>query len=450
MTKNNRKKCDLNLVNARIISGERIISGGISINNGKIIKIGKTSNLFEAREQIDVEDKFVLPGMIDVHVHCRDMDYSYKEDYFTCTAAAIHGGVTTIIDMPNTKPPTLSSELLQKKMNKAKKKILCNVGFYSGMPKDLDDLKKLAKMGVFGIKLLLNNPMTSLDYSNKKILKKLVLSCAQNNLQLLVHPEFKKYVNQYKNDGSIDIVSFFLKRHNEDNEWKTIKYILDVCKDIQTSIHFCHLSTAKDIPIISQFRKNSQKLKITSEVTPHHLFLKRDDLIEKGTLAKMLPPLRDIGNQEKLFHALKTGIVDIIATDHAPHALEEKNKEFIDAPSGIPGLETSLPLLLTEVKKGKLTIQELCKFYAENPAKILNLTSKGKISENYDADLVIVDPEIEYPIDSAKFFTKAKYSPFEGWKCKGKPIMTMIAGKIVSKNDKLIANKGSGNILLNI
>jgi dihydroorotase len=443
-------ECDINLVNGRIVSGEKIISGGISVYNGKIIKIGKMDDLFEAREQIDVEQKFVLPGMIDVHVHCRDMDYSYKEDYFTCTAAAIHGGITTIIDMPNSKPPTLSSEVLQKKMNEAKNKILCNVGFYSGMPKDIDDLKKLAKMGIFGIKLLLNNPMTSLDYSDRAILKKLVLSCAKNNLRVLVHPELEKYVNQYQNDATIDSISFFLKRHNEDNEWKTINYILGVCKDIQSHIHFCHLSTAKDIPIISEFKRNFHKLNITSEITPHHLFLTEEELNKRGSFAKMLPPLRGRPNQKKLFHALKTGIVDIIATDHAPHGLEEKNKNFIDAPSGIPGLETSLSLLLTKVKKRKLRIQELCKFYAENPANILNLTSKGKISENYDADLVIVDPEIEYQIDSSKFFTKAKFSPFDGWKCNGKPIMTMIAGKIVSKDDQLIAKRGSGNILLHI
>ncbi|MHA1271194.1 MAG: dihydroorotase [Candidatus Helarchaeota archaeon] len=441
--------CDLNLINCRIVMDNQIIDGGISINNGKIVKIGKRSNLIKADKTIDINNNFILPGLVDIHVHCRDLELSYKEDYYSATAAAVHGGITTILDMPNTKPATLSLKLLQQKIDSAKKKTLCNVGFYCGIPNNLFEIQKMAQSGIFGIKLLLNNPMVNYDLSDIPIFKKIIEICAKNNVKILIHPEFKKYIkNMAEIDKSNSDIQKFLNSHNEMNEYNTINEILNICEDINGEIHFCHLSTKKDISLISKFKKKSTKLKISSEVTPHHLFLSKDDIYQYGTIAKMLPPLRDKLNQVPLLQALKDGIIDIIATDHAPHSIEEKNNDFLKAPSGIPQLETVLPIFLNKIKQNQLTLFDFCKFYAEKPAQIFNIKNKGRISKNFDADFVIVDLKREFKIDASKFFSKAKFSPFDGTKCIGKPIMTIVNGQIVIKDDELMVNQGSGAIIL--
>ena len=445
----NTQSCDLNLINCKIVMGSEIVDGGISILDSKIAKISKSNNLLKADTTIDIKNKLVLPGLIDVHVHCRDMCLAYKEDYFTATAAALHGGITTILDMPNTKPPTISTEKLNQKIETARKKIVCNVGFYSGVPKNLDELQALSKMGIFGVKLLLNNPMTDYEYNNAEIFINIIKRCAENQLSVLIHPEFKYLVEEklkiHEND---DEISKFLKIHDETNEFRTIEFILDICKDIDCHIHFCHLSTAMDIQLISDFKAQNHNLKITSEVTPHHMFLTEKDLYKWGSYAKMLPPLRTHKDCIKLIEALKSGIIEVIGTDHAPHSLDEKNLSFSRAPSGIPNLETVLPLLLIKVNQGIFSIFDVCKFFSEYPAKLFKIKNKGQIAKNYDADLVVIDPKIEFEIDPNKFYSKAKYSPFKNFKCKGKPIMTFINGKLAMTNDEICFDKGNGKIIL--
>ncbi|MHA1694402.1 MAG: dihydroorotase [Candidatus Helarchaeota archaeon] len=445
-----RAPCDLNLINCKIVLRNRIFEGGLSINNSKIIKIGKVSNLIKSNKIIDIKNKFIIPGLIDTHVHCRDMELSYKEDYYTATAAAIHGGITTILDMPNTKPPTISVQTLKNKVKVAEKKILCNVGFYSGIPKDFSELDEMKKIGIFGIKLLLNNPITNYNYNDINSFKKLINKCSEKGITILIHPEFKKYVDEksktIKNNNDI---SFFLKIHDNTNEYRTIDTIINSCKEINGHIHFCHLSISDDIDLLTKYKNSGNIMKISSEVTPHHLFLSDKDLYEKGTYAKMLPPLRPSPNQENLLKALKSGIIDVIGTDHAPHSIKEKKLNFLDAPSGIPQLETVLPIFLTKINQNEFDIFNLCRSFAENPAKLFNIKNKGVISEGYDADLVIIDLKSEYKINSDRFFSKAKFSPFDGMKCIGKPIMSINNGQIVMKEDEILIKPGNGNVLLN-
>ncbi|MBD3228106.1 MAG: amidohydrolase family protein [Candidatus Lokiarchaeota archaeon] len=449
--KYNGKICDLNLINGKIVKDNEIIDAGISIREGKIVKISKEPNIFKADRTINLKNKIILPGMIDLHVHCRDLELSYKEDFYSATAAAIHGGVTTILDMPNTNPPSISVEILNKRKKMAEKKILCNIGFYSGLPNDLEKVKELSKCGIFGIKLLLNNPMNAYEYHNKQILREIFNQCSKYGIKILVHPEFHSFIKkQNKDNKQKNTIQNFLEKHNEKNEYLTIKKILKYCQDIDCHLHFCHLSTSKDIDLISKFKQNKEhKLKISSEVTPHHLFLTQKMVFEKDSLAKMLPPLRKKNNQKSLLEALKIGIIDVIATDHAPHSLDEKKQAFPDAPSGIPNLETTLPILLTQVNKDIMSIFEVCKFYSRIPARLFNLSNKGRVSEKFDADLVIIDPKAEYKINSSDFFSKAKFSPFDGLKCSGKPFMTIVQGEIKMKEDEVVAEKGSGKILLN-
>jgi len=439
---------DLIIKNAKIYFNNQVIEGGIAIEKGRIVQVAKMPNLPSADFTLDVKGNLVIPGVIDIHAHLRDLKFQKKEDFFTGTCAAANGGITTVVDMPNTNPPTISRKRLIEKRENAKKKIIINVGFYAGIPDTLGEIKGLVEEGVFGFKLYLANAMSQYDIFRDEPLRALLKNLMINDCPLLIHAERRQDIikgHTSRNIKKNPELEAYLERHAINVEEQAIQYILELNKTIQAKIHICHVSTAPGLEFIKAGKMAKQQ--ITTEVTPHHLFLTIEDLYKYGTFAKMLPPLRTKDQVNILWKGLNDGIIDIIATDHAPHLITEKKCKFSEAANGIPGFETMVSLLFTAFHQGKITLKRLIESLSINPARFLKLDTKGKIAVGYDADLTVIDLKRERKIDSSTFYSKAKFSPFDGRIVKGIPIMTIVTGEIIMKNGNILTPKGSGRIL---
>ncbi|MEM3443153.1 MAG: dihydroorotase family protein [Candidatus Bathyarchaeia archaeon] len=440
---------DLVLNNAKAYVKRELMDCSIAIKDGKILKMGKEANMPEAHKKIDLKGLLVLPGLIDVHVHLRDEGKAYKEDFYSGTAAAAAGGITTVLDMPNNEPVTMSSEALRNRMKTAEKKVLVNVGFYTEFPKDLKEMEMMVNVGAFAFKLFMGEQIGGLNIDDDKALMEAFKIARRLNVPVAVHAEDKatleKVKGKFKN-ANISGLDAFLKAHSTTAETKAVKRLLKIAKQTGVRLHFCHLSTKNSLKLVAEAKKSG--MTITCEATPHHLLLTVDDLKRLGLIALTVPPLREKHHAEALWDGIKNRWIDIIASDHAPHTLGEKSAKSVwDVKVGIPGLETILCLLLTEVKGGRLSIGDIVELLAHRPAEVFNLRGRGYLREGYSADLTIVDLNVECKVDSSKFFSKAKFSPFDGWILKGKPVKTYVNGRLIMDDGEIVAEAGSGKIL---
>jgi dihydroorotase len=420
----------------------------LAIKDGKILKIGKEANMPKAEEKISLKRLLVLPGLIDVHVHLRDEGKSYKEDFYSGTAASAAGGITTVLDMPNNSPVTMSAETLKNRMKAAERKILVNVGFYSEFPRNLQEIGEIIREGAVTFKLFMGEQVGGLNVNDDRAIKEAFKNVGVK-VPVAVHAEdkgtLKSAEKRLRLKGCNDVEAF-LKAHSEKAEVKAVKRIITIVKETGARVHFCHISSEKALKVVTEAKK--VVLPITCEVTPQHLLMSVEDLKRIGYLALTVPPVREKNHVDFLWKGVRDGWVDIIASDHAPHAIEEKNADAVwNVKVGIPGLETTLPLLLNEVNNGRLTIADIVRFMAENPAKIFNLKGRGSLKEGNKADLVAVDLKREHLIDASKFHSKAKYSPFDRKQVKGKPLKTFVNGKLVMDDGEIVAEAGSGEII---
>ncbi|MHA1711554.1 MAG: dihydroorotase [Candidatus Freyarchaeota archaeon] len=425
---------DLLIRNATFPWRGQFVKGNIAVRSGKIVKLFRGSCTETAERVINAENRVVLPGLIDVHVHLRDLEQSYKEDYHTGTCAAAAGGITTVLDMPNTRPKTDSAEVLKFKKKLAQGKAMVNVGFFSLFPSRIDEIPKIIEEGAVAFKVYPQDPESWLTGSLPDRLK----SASKFGKPVAVHPE-EKVKDEY------NTIQQFLQVHSINIEFSAvIRYTL-AAERAQCHLHLCHITSKRTVEYIRTLKASYPR--VSCEVTPHHLLLTRKHIEEKGALLKVLPPLRENEDLESLWLALNQGIIDVIASDHAPHQKSEKEKSISDASPGFPGLETTLSLMLTQVNAGRISLKRLVEVLSENPAKIFKIKSKGKIEEGYDADLTIIDLKAKGKINPDSFYSKAKYSPFEGWTVKGKPITTIVNGVVVMEHGEIIAPKGVGSVL---
>lgn len=344
-----------------------------------------------------------LPGLIDPHVHLRDPGQTEKEDFFTGTSAALAGGFTTVIDMPNNKTPTTTLKRLDEKIQSAKEKTVCDIGFYFGsMGDNLEEFPK-AIGRTLGLKLYLN----------------------QTTGNFLLNPSFLEKIFAAWPDTS----PILFHAENE-----TFDLVLDVLKKNPRPIHLCHMSTSYELNRVMDAKKSG--LPVTCGVTPHHLFLTKDDEARLGPLGQMKPPLQSREDVAFLWKHLKA--IDMIESDHAPHLLSEKKS---GTPYfGVPGLETTLPLLLTAAQENKLTIDDIIRMCHTNPAKMLHIAVDPRTSTE-------VDLNEEWKMKNEDLFTKCKWSPFDGWRMKGKVKRVFLRGEKVFENDKLLTLAGSAHVL---
>jgi len=351
--------------------------------------------------------------------------------------------------MPNNNPVTMNAETLKNRMNTAESKVLVNVGFYSEFPKETEQIADIVKTGAVGFKLYMAEQIGGANIRDDQAVSEAFTTVAELERLTAVHAEdneaLEEVENKLKKDKRNDIIAF-LKAHSEEVETKAVRHMLNLKRQTTMQLHFCHVSTQNGLEMITDARKS--EMPVTCETTPHNLLLSTDDLKRIGTLALTMPPVRDRHHIDALWNGIKSGSIDILASDHAPHTLEEKEAETVwDVKVGIPGLETTLPLMLTEVKRRRLTIGDVVRLLAENPAEIFRLKGKGYIVEGSNADLTIVDLTKKHKIDASRFHSKAKYSPFDGREVEGVPVKTFVNGQLVMDDGEIIGKPGSGQII---
>jgi dihydroorotase (multifunctional complex type) len=440
---------DLVLANAKAYFNKGIVDCSIAVENGLILKIGKETQMPQTDEKINLKNLLVLPGFIDDHVHLRDEGKAYKEDFHSGTAAAAAGGVTTVLDMPNNDPVTMSAGTLRNRMLLAERKILVNVGFYSEFPKNPDEITNIVAQGAVAFKLFMANQVGGLNVDDDEELKEAFEKVGGTGVPVAVHAENKDAISakeqQLKRARRADVKAF-LEAHAEQVELKAIERALRITANIQMRLHFCHVTTKEGLDRVVEAKSSGRN--VTCEATPNHLLLSNVDFERVGSLLAMMPPLRSEAQVEALWNGVSNGLVDVLGSDHAPHTLEEKSASSIwDAKVGVPGLETTLPLLLTMVRKNRVSLDTLIRLFSEKPAAIFNLKDRGSLEQGKKADLVAVDFNRKFKIDASSFHSKAKFSPYDGWEVQGKPVKTFVDGQLVMDEHEIVARPGSGNLI---
>jgi dihydroorotase len=437
------------LYNGKINVHGTFTTAGIGIDGGKIVKIAKKTNLPPASEKVDLEGRFVLPGLIDVHTHLRDQRQAYEEDFFSGTAAAVAGGITLCLDMPNNEPVTMSPESLNERMRGATGKILANVGFYSAFPENTNKISQVVKAGAVAFKLFMTKQIGGADIDSDDSLVEAFLQTKKSDVPVAVHAEDKASIErteeELKRTKRNDIAAYLLA-HSPAVEEKAVNRILRLVEKTGVHAHLCHISSKQGLDAVIGGKKNG--LPISCEVTAHHLLMSSADLIRQGAIALCDPPLRSPEDLEALWVALEDGLIDIVASDHAPHLHDEKKGESVwEVKPGFPSLEIIVSLILTQINRGRLSIADLVRLMAEKPAEIFHLHERGRLESGYNADVTIIDMHREHKIDASKFYSKAKYSPFDGYRAKGKPVKTFVSGQLVMEDDEIVAKPGSGQVI---
>ncbi|MDI6902695.1 MAG: dihydroorotase [Methanocellales archaeon] len=423
---------DLVIKNARLALAKDIIEAELAIKDGKIVRIAKD---IASEDIIDAHNLLVLPGMVDVHVHFRDSKERHKEDWYTGSSAAVAGGVTSVVDHPNTIPPTTSVKSFKAKLREAERKSIVDFGINAGVVEGAE-LEKLWKRGVtaFG-EIFMAESRGEMGVDDMALFKAFQ-TIAQLSGIACIHAEDEQIILERtkKLKDKTDPSAYSSSRPNS-CEVAAMTKAIGLAHDVGAKLHICHLSTKESLNLIGA--------EITSEVTPHHLFLSQKDWERLGTFGKMNPPLRSELDRKSLWAGLHK--IDMIASDHAPHTIEEKKQDIWSAPPGVPGVETSLPLMLSAVKKGRILLQRVIEFMATNPAKIFCLRGKGEIKVGNDADFVFVDLNDMKPIKDRNLHSKAGWTPFEGMDAIF-PKMTFVRGEIVYDGE-IVGEKGQGRFI---
>ncbi|OFZ12418.1 MAG: dihydroorotase [Bdellovibrionales bacterium RBG_16_40_8] len=388
-----------------------------------------------AQKILKAHGLFLLPGTIDTQVHFRDPGSPEKETLMSGTRAAVYGGVTSIFDMPNTNPPTLSAIDISDKMSRADGKTWCNYAFYVGAsPTNADRLSELEKLpGVCGVKMFMGSSTGNLVVDDDDTLKKIIKNVKR---RMAVHAEDNTRLTERKkivleNPGHVEL-------HSEWRDEKTAiiatKKLLHYARAANCKVHVLHITTAEEVEILAKFKDIA-----TFEITPQHLTLFAPDCYKKlGTLAQMNPPIRERRHYEALWQAVTSGQVDIIGSDHAPHTLAEKNKTYPDTPSGMPGVQTILPLMIHHYLSGKISLAKVVELLSRNPAKIFGIKDKGEIKKHYDADLVLIDLKAKKEIKNSWIQSTCGWTPYDGMVLNGSIIATLVGGEVTMRDDQIL------------
>ncbi|NEP42508.1 MAG: dihydroorotase, partial [Okeania sp. SIO2H7] len=370
------------------------------------------------------------PGVIDPQVHFREPGLEHKEDLSTATMACAKGGVTSFLEMPNTRPLTTTQEALDDKLKRAAAKCLVNYGFFIGATaENLPDL--LTANPTCGIKIFMGSMHGNLLVDTEEKLEPIF---AKGKRLIAVHAENQARINQRRQEFA-GITDPAIHSTIQDNETALLatKMALKFSKKYERRLHILHTSTGDEAELLREDKPSW----VTAEVTPQHLLLNTSAYEQIGTFAQMNPPLKSERDNQILWQALLDGVIDFIATDHAPHTLEEKGKGYPNTPSGMPGVETSLPLMLTQAMEGRCTVSQVVNWMSAAVARGYKIPNKGAIAPGYDADLVLVDLQNYRPVLREELLTKCGWSPFEGWSLTGWPVVTIVGGKVVYNKGEL-------------
>jgi dihydroorotase len=413
-----------------------LVLGDVYIQSGIIQAIAAELNAAELSasgqpiHEIDATGLTLLPGVIDPQVHFREPGLEYKEDLFTASCACARGGVTSFLEMPNTRPLTTTQAALDDKLKRAAEKCLVNYGFFIGATAEmLPDL--LEATPACGIKIFMGSMHGDFLVAEEALLDQIF---SKGDRLIAVHAENQARIRDRRQQFA-GITDPAIHSQIQDNQaaLEATQLALKLSKKYQRRLHILHLSTAEEAELLRQ----EKPAWVTAEVTPQHLLLNTSAYETIGTRAQMNPPLRSPHDNQVLWQALLDGVIDFIATDHAPHTLEEKAKSYPDSPSGMPGVETSLALLLTQAMAGRCTVAQVANWMSTAVAKAYGIPNKGQIAIGYDADLVLVDLNTYRTVQREDQLTKCGWSSFEGWNLTGWAVTTIVGGQIVFDHGEL-------------
>lgn len=426
---------DIVFKKGKIVFPDGVREGDLVVDDGKIVEIVPEYQRSADRE-IDARGKYLFPGVIDAHVHMRAPGAVHKEDFMTGSMAAVSAGVTTFLDMPNNNPPIIDKKSLHAKRVLAEQDSLANFGFFFGATEqNLEEV--LHAKNVAGVKVFVGSSTGGLLVKNEEVLDRLFDRC---RVPLVFHAEDESCIARFRSSCSdFSRPGCHSEIRPPSCAKEAIRKILHLWRKYEKTVqvHIAHVTSRDEISVLKKFLSD----RVSVEVTPHHLFLSTDDYEKLGFLGKVNPPLRSPKEHSYLWDALRDGLLQIVASDHAPHLKNEKDGEYDSIPAGVPGVETLLPLMLHAVYEGRLDFVQLAKFTAENPARIFRIVNKGKIQIGYDADLILVDMDLEKEVKAENLQTKCGWSPFEGKKLRGWPVMTLVNGTIIWENGKLVSGE---------
>jgi dihydroorotase len=439
---------DLVIRNAKVVSPEAIIDASVAISGERIVAIGEDRMMPPAREVLDAAGLYLLPGAIDSHVHFREPGYTHKEDWETGTAAAACGGVTTVFEMPNTNPPTGTLEALRIKQEAAKKAHV-DYGIYGLLDdNNLDLLEPLIDAGVTGFKAFVGNTFGNLPSPTDGALLEGLEILARRGIRCTIHAENSSIMARRQQRmqavGRSDVQAHLAARP-EVCAIEAVSRMVIFSEWTGARLHIAHKSSSDALSVLRDAKRRG--VDITVETCPQYLLLNTNDVLRLGSLLRLNPPIRDEHHNQLLWDALHEGVIDMIATDHAPHTPEEKLKDNIwEADCGFPGVETQMSIMLTEVNRGRMTLMDYVKWSAVNPAKAWGIYGrKGVIQPGADADIVLVDMKREGVISQGKLHSRSKITPWNSRYVQGYPLHTMVRGRFVMKDGELVADsKGWG------
>jgi len=423
--------------NARIVNEGKIVEGDILIEDNIIKEIDTSISVKSADILvIDVEGNYVFPGMIDDQVHFREPGLTHKGDIESESRAAIAGGITSFIEMPNTNPQTTTVEKLEEKFAIAANSSYANYSFmFGGTNDNLEEILKVDPKTVAGLKLFLGSSTGNMLVDDPKVIEKIFSS---TDMVISVHCEdeatIKANLAKYKEEYGDDIpMEMHPKIRSEEACYLSSSKAIELAKKTGARLHVFHLSTGKETNLFSNKIPLKDK-KITAEVCVHHLMFSEEDYAKKGSHIKWNPAVKTTKDRDQLWKALLDDKIDVIATDHAPHTLEEKNNKYTSAPSGGPLVQHALMALMEAHHQGKISVEKIVEKACHNPAILFNVEKRGYIKEGYFADLVIVDPQSPWTVNKSNILYKCGWSPFEGNTFKSRITHTFVNGQLVYNN----------------
>jgi len=444
---------DIFIKNTKIYYENCLQPAEIIIEDGKVTKIGKDLRVSSSDLIIDAQGALTLPAGIDVHVHFREPGLTSKENWYTGSCSAAAGGVTTVIDQPNSLPPTTDSRSFHLKQKLAKRKSIVDFAINGGVTDNLEKLKELWDLGSLAFGEIFMAESTGGLNISEETLGEALEEIKRLGALATLHAEDEQlrlgFEALLKSETPPDYHS---KVRPPICEARAIQKAMDFINTLQTRVHFCHISSLEAVGILRKEKYLARKAKkaplISCEVTPHHLFLSTGDWERLGAFGKMNPPLRNRQSIKALANGLNDGTLDLVASDHAPHRLSEKDTDVRMAPAGVPGVETLMPLMLAAVKKNILPLGRMIQVTSFNPARIFGLDrhSKGRLAEGFDADLIVVNPRDIRPIRAELLHSKAGWTPFEGMEGVF-PKYTLSRGEVLWRDEAITVKPGRGKFL---
>lgn len=429
-----RRAADRILKNATAVLPQGVMRADIRSTDGKIEAIGKLNN-HDAAEVIDCSGLHVLPGAIDTQVHFREPGGEHKETLETGMMSAVMGGITSIFEMPNTDPLTTSPEALQDKLDRAAKAAWCNYAFYLGgteeNAKHLPEWENLP--GVCGVKIFMGSSSGNLLTATDEALEA-VISNGKRVVAAHAEDEFIMKENFENILGDSNDVSMHPVWRSEEGCLQATQRLVEIARKYGRRVHVLHVTTAQEMEYLARHRDIA-----SVEVLPNHLTFHAPDCYQRlGAKAQQNPPIREKHHQEALWQAVENGTVDILGSDHAPHTLEEKARTYPASPSGTPGVQTMIPIMLNHMNTGRLSLERLVDLLCYGPVRVHQIANKGRIARGYDADFTIVDLKRKETISDAQQKTHCGWTAYDGIEVTGWPVMTIIRGHTVMRDGELI------------